>query len=567
VNGQLVIPSLTSTLQEYRAKLVMGYLVVMSLIALLIQGMYRDYFETVVKLVFTEDYSYLLVAFSTVAVSLYLSYRYMGLSYEIQLSRVLSNSLLFIIAVMLYHASKLSLDYSVQLMGLSFAVMLIATIMFVFKPLSPGDTIPLITPLLTVPIPASVLDRVTTSLSRVIGKVAALLTGTKLVEAQAFTMIEVVTANDGVRALSIEAVCSGIAMLSAAIVIFPLLAYYITASREKALRKAVVSAIAFATGLLIGFVGNTLRVISIVLVAKYYGVEAATSIFHYSPSAIYALLSVITAYALISKLARIAYAVPRPLEADTNLSGLRWEYVAGTLILLLFMVSAVQVSTVLSENALAGEAGTVAIKVDSVGDFIENPVKYLVRSDMVSSYVYDAFLTRVTGSLAMYRISVVTGNDTYPGLLELVDTTGRLHTLQLCFSVQGYRVLNAWNEQRGSLMVGYIMSEKDGVLYLLTYMLTPVTVKSTSGDYAFYARVSLVKPYTGAGDLETAANTLLRSLSVSPVPVLRESAVPGLAVACSTSVAVLVIYAFVTYLYNLVLKRRRGVVPINKTEL
>ncbi|MEO3993456.1 MAG: hypothetical protein QN229_04020 [Desulfurococcaceae archaeon TW002] len=53
-------------------------LLVVSIIALLLQNVYREYAEDVVKLMFTEDYSYLLVSFITIIFVLYLSLRYMG---------------------------------------------------------------------------------------------------------------------------------------------------------------------------------------------------------------------------------------------------------------------------------------------------------------------------------------------------------------------------------------------------------------------------------------------------------------------------------------------------------
>ncbi|MEM4032808.1 MAG: hypothetical protein QXV53_05875, partial [Zestosphaera sp.] len=60
-----------SRVREYRGGLIAGYLVVVSLIALLLQSIYREYIESVVKLMFTEDYSYLLVSFITVVFVLY----------------------------------------------------------------------------------------------------------------------------------------------------------------------------------------------------------------------------------------------------------------------------------------------------------------------------------------------------------------------------------------------------------------------------------------------------------------------------------------------------------------
>ncbi|MEM1880017.1 MAG: hypothetical protein QXE28_03660, partial [Desulfurococcaceae archaeon] len=115
-----------SDVQEYRRSLSVGYLIIVLIIALLLQGVYRDYLESILKLMFTEDYSYLLVSLVTVMLTLYLSLRYMGFTYELQLSRLIASLLLVVISMILYHASVTTLENQLQLQGLSFSIAMIA---------------------------------------------------------------------------------------------------------------------------------------------------------------------------------------------------------------------------------------------------------------------------------------------------------------------------------------------------------------------------------------------------------------------------------------------------------
>ncbi len=95
-------------------------------------------------------------------------------------------------------------------------------------------------------------------------------------------------------------------------------------------------------------------------------------------------------------------------------------------------------------SAGATHVNNAVVEVGSLDEAVSNLSRYLFSSDVrVLRVTYDAFLTRVVGSLATYRISIVVSDATYTGLLEVVDIPARLHTLQLCVSLQGYRILNS----------------------------------------------------------------------------------------------------------------------------
>lgn len=505
---------MSQAIGEYKFKLILGYLVVMAMIGVFIQTTYRGYIDSILKLIFTEDYSYLLVTFLTITMVLYLSLRYMGFAYELQISRIVTSALLIVLSMLLYESSYLFPEYQVFLVGTSFSTMIVALLLIVFKPVSLSDVIPILTPLLMIPIPASFLDFLNPILSRLVGRVAAFITGTRFIETSVFAMIEVETTR-GIYSFSVEAACSGILTISSVLVVFPLLAYYASISPDKPARKIKISLLALITGLLVGIIGNLVRVVLIILVAKYYDVELALNVFHYSPSIIYASISVLVSYAMIDRLAKMKHIVPRPLLNKGELPYVRWEYITGVLIFMVLVSMIAQAIGVVVARSGANVDGAegIIVYVDSIESFISNPARYIFSGFVrVVGIAYDPLLTRVIGSIASYRVSFVVNNTYYFGFIELVDIPARLHTLQLCVTIQGYRVINAWGETLGALRIGYIYMEKDGIEYLLAYALVPIILRLSMGDQLIYARISLAKSVTGLGEYARLAGALLSAI-------------------------------------------------------
>ncbi|MEM4471826.1 MAG: archaeosortase/exosortase family protein [Zestosphaera sp.] len=539
-------------MREYRGGLIAGYLVVVSLIALLLQSIYREYVESVVKLMFTEDYSYLLVSFITVVFVLYLSLRYMGFTYEIQPSRLLASAFLVVTSTILYHVSKLVIGYSLSILGLSFAIAMMSILILVFKPVTIGDVVPVLTPLFTVPIPTSVIDVVTTNLSRVVGRVAAALTSTEFIDTGAFAIIKVET-SQGPYLLSVEAACSGILTLSTVIVIFPLLAYYATSSREKALKKLGASLLALLAGLLVGFLGNLVRVVIIVFTAKYHSVDVAVGIFHYSPSVIYASISVVLAYVIIDRVTQVRFIIPEPVAIKAYVPELRWGYVSGILVSAVVIVLLMQSLVAVTADAGTTNASHVVVEVGNLDEAVNNLSTYLFSSEVrVLRATYDDFLTRVSGALATYRVRVIIDDTVYQGYLEVVDIPARFHTLQLCVSLQGFKILNSWSESRNTLQLSHITMEKSNSKYILSYTLIPVIVKTIGSEQILYARVSVFRPYDTASDLEAARGALIKALNISEGQAanLENESLNVLSIVGVVLFVTLVSYILVVYVYR-----------------
>jgi hypothetical protein len=189
-----------------------------------------------------------------------------------------------------------------------------------------------------------------------------------------------------------------------------------------------------------------------------------------------------------------------------------WEYVAGLLALVLIFSTALASAITYATVDLDVAAGGVVVRVraSSVEDFIKNPASAIsTEAFRVSIVSYDAFLTRVLGALAVYRVHTYTKQSSLTGFLEVVDTTARLHTWQLCLAIQGYNVIRSWSENIEATKVTYIVIERDTWRGVLAYTIIPVELEYPGGSRKIYTRLSLMAP----GDHVEASTALRESLT------------------------------------------------------
>lgn len=83
---------------------------------------------------------------------------------------------------------------------------------------------------------------------------------------------------------------------------FPILLYLTVASTGGTRKKVYASVASLLTSLLIGFAGNVLRVILVIIAVKLIDPETGLTLFHYSPSIVYASVSAATAVVIIRKI-------------------------------------------------------------------------------------------------------------------------------------------------------------------------------------------------------------------------------------------------------------------------
>jgi exosortase/archaeosortase family protein len=497
-------------LSEARFKLTLGYTIVVLVIGLLAQGVYRELFESILSLATSEEYSYLLASLFTVFTVNYLSLRYVGLSYGVRFSKILLSITLALLAISLYYTSHIDLEHRVALQGLSFALVYIALLAFIYEPTTLSDIIPVLSIALLTPLPPGIVDSITPTLSRYIGRLVGFLLGVEVVESPGFTQIKVTAPSGEQVLLSIEAACTGVVTLSSILAIVPILAYVVSFSADRPRKKLAVVLTSTSIALVVGIVGNIVRVLLVVYATTTLGPDSAYALFHYSPSLVYSVVSVLIAFTLVNKLCKFPPYHSRSLTK--SLPDVTWEYVAGLLALALIfstaLASAITYATVDLDTATGGVV--VRVRASSVEDFIKNPADAISTEVFrVSIVSYDAFLTRVLGALAVYRVRIYTKQGSFAGFLEVVDTTARLHTWQHCLTVQGYNVLRSWSETIEATKVTYIVIERGAWRGVLAYTIIPVEIEYPGGSHKMYVRLSLIAP----GDHVEASTVLRESLS------------------------------------------------------
>jgi exosortase/archaeosortase family protein len=501
--------------QAYResiVKLAVGFTIISLLLGFTMETAYRDFLQSITKLAGSEEYSYIIVSLFSVLAVLYLSVRYTGFSYGIRPSKMILTTLIALISAAIYITSGIDIEHRVQLMGLSFALFFIALIILIYDLNTPSEIIPLLTPFLLVPIPAGFLDAVTPILSRYIGRFVGYLTGVRVIEMPGFTQLELITPSGEVARLSVEAACTGIVTISSIIAIVPILLYMISFSIDKPLRKLAIAAVSILVAFTIGIVGNILRVLIVVYIASRTSVEQAYTVFHYSPSLLYSTLSVLSAFYIVNKYSHFQAFFSRVLRSSEFITA-SWEYIAGVF-LVAFIFTGI-VNFALLESQAGSIEQYIAIRIDDAQKFIQKPDEYLSNSLIrFSSREYDAFLTRVLGALAVYRVRVDTTSGIYSGYIEVVDTPARLHTWQLCLTLQGYNIISSWSESINGTRVSIIVLEKGGWRGVLLYTIIPVFLSTSGGTTTLYTRISI----QASGDPSQLTRVLARDiLSITSV--------------------------------------------------
>ncbi|MCC6053966.1 MAG: exosortase/archaeosortase family protein [Thermosphaera sp.] len=504
--------TLEQAYKESIVKLAVGFTIISLLLGFTMETAYRDFLQSITKLAGSEEYSYIIVSLFSVLAVLYLSVRYTGFSYGIRPSKMILTTLIALISAAIYITSGIDIEHRVQLMGLSFALFFIALIILIYDLNTPSEIIPLLTPFLLVPIPAGLLDAVTPILSRYIGRFVGYLTGVRVIEMPGFTQLELITPSGEVARLSVEAACTGIVTISSIIAIVPILLYMISFSIDKPLRKLIIAAISILVAFTIGIVGNILRVLIVVYIASRTSVEQAYTVFHYSPSLLYSTLSVLSAFYIVNKYSHFQAFFSRVLRSS-EFTTASWEYIAGVF-LVAFIFTGI-VNFALLESQAGSIEQYIAIRIDDAQKFIQKPDEYLSNSLIrFSSREYDAFLTRVLGALAVYRVRVVTISGIYSGYIEVVDTPARLHTWQLCLTLQGYNIISSWSESINGTRVSIIVLEKGGWRGVLLYTIIPVFLSTSGGTTTLYTRISI----QASGDPSQLTRVLARDiLSITSV--------------------------------------------------
>lgn len=547
--------------RDYMFKLVLGFTLVALLLGFLAETAYREFFEAITRLVSSEEYSYLLVSLFSVFTVIYMSVRYAGFSYGVRLSKILFSTLTALLSLALYTLSSFDLEHRVQLLGLSFALLFITLILLVYEPHSLSEAIPLLTPFLLTPLPAEFLDRLTPVISRYVGRLAGLLTGARVVEAPGFTRLEFVSASGEVAQLSVEAACTGIVTASSIIATLPVLLYMVTFSEDKLLKRVAVALVSMASALAIGLLGNLTRVLIVVYTAMRVGVEQAYALFHYTPSIVYSALSTLVAFSIVKKWCRFKQVFSRiaekPLPPEAT-----WGYVAGVFLIAILFTGVMSLALVsISAEGMGATSGAV-IEVKDVSDYLSNPDKYLSTGSIALTGKHrDPYLTRVLGALAVYRVNIEIDDNIFLGYVEIVDTPARLHTWQLCLTLQGYFIRASWVDIVNNTKLTYILLEKDGWRGVLAYVLIPTTVRTGGSVFNLYTRISILageNPYHQTDYLSATLVSLVKGQKGGKPDASSGLMTNAFALGTTLTIWLFALYTVVVLVWSHRFKARRG---------
>lgn len=528
-------------LRDYRVKVVVGWSYVVALSTVLLETVFRTYASSLLRLVTVEEYSYIVVGLAVSMGVVHLSIRNLGMVYGVRIGKVLTSISLLLLSLLFLVLARIEQERVVQLEGLSFVLLLIALLSLVYDARRLRDALPLLSFFLLIPVPGSLIDSITPVLSRYVGRIAAYLTGARFIEQPGYSAIEVATPS-GIQQFSVETTCTGIVTLGSILSIVPLLLYVISFSVAKTSRKVIAVLVSLTLSLLIGLTGNLLRVVLVIVASRYYGVEIGLGYFHYSPSIVYSLLSIIAAIKVIDRILKL-----RSLLPDIPPRKIYFSF-SSVGALLVIMGLATILYYIFSISIVAPAVGTTEIlrlKASTL-ELLENPGIYILRNTTLLSSVRDPRLTQALGALTVHRISFYFNETFFRGYIEVVDTLARLHTWQLCLTLQGYEVVGAWSELVGNRRIYYILVSRDGSKYLLAYTIAPVSTADTLANTAIYTRVSIFTP-AGEGlgyTAEVSKRVLLNMIAFTESPTVANY-IP-LLTTLSTSILIFTSLSFIT---------------------
>ncbi|MEM4486952.1 MAG: archaeosortase/exosortase family protein [Zestosphaera sp.] len=536
-----------------------GFTILTSFIALLSESAYRGIVESYLKLMFVEEYSYLLVVLASTLTLFYYLFRSVGLSYEVRVSKVIVSVLLADLSLIFYISSFLDLGNAVQYGSLSLVLLVLALIIFIYNPLTLKDLIPLLSLFMLVPLPTSVIDSVTPHLSRFVGRAVAVLTGVTFIENPVYAQIVVVTPS-GPAVFNVEIACTGIVSLSSVFAVIPVVTYLVAFSPSTARRKIVSVATSLMLAVLIGFLGNLVRVLLVIWGSMSYGVEVGMELFHSPLSIVYSTLSVLAAFFVADRYAGLRRLTPRSVG---SWSRIEWGFVAGVLAVTLIFTSvyAVTLHYIASPNindALRRDG--IVLGDNELSDFMNNPPRYVFsgRGDLTLTHQsYSSYLTRVLGAFSVYEVVLVKDGVPHFGYVEVADTPGRFHTWQLCLRLQGYRVVNSWSRIFNGTRLYFIEVERDSIEGLLGYVIMPVFIGDSNAQAIAYVRASLMmfSPNLDVGRVEGNLSKALVLGSPGRTPNLSQSYTAMLYWATLASyilTMILVVYLTVTWSPHLI---------------
>jgi len=445
---------------------------------------YRQVVNDLFLAFFSEEYSYLTVVFLVLVIVASTTLSEAEVLEKPRISRILVALIYFASSGILWSLSTTLVENVFVLRTASLVIFIwgLASLLYSVNGLKTLFHF-LITLLFLIPIPRDFLEQLAVYLSKNVGYVASIITGSEFVAQGSRVYL-----NYGSGKFEIVYGCSGIVGLSSIVALTPLLLYVVRNTRSLK-RKVLAVILGIGTGALVAYIGNVLRVSAIVWIARGMGADIALKFFHSTPSIIYASVATVASFIVASKIAK-----PSPTSANRRCGVYSNKPKLASL--LLFFITAVTASLILlTITAPYAPPSKAELKVYSYDYIVShmNSLAFSNKTKVLFSKPVPA-LTRLLGSSIVNSVRISFEGETYSGYVEFAETPARFHGWWVCLTYQGYKVLSMWrSEYNGTVIVYLNYLDKHGNMYLLAYAVYPVLMYFGGTVGYGYLRISLIK--------------------------------------------------------------------------
>ncbi len=474
---------------------------------------YYDVIESFVRLLFIEEYSYIMVVIFSVVVLYVLGFKDIRGIYRLRLSRLLSFIALVFSSMVTYVLGLISNEYMMELKLLSLVLLSWAFIVMLFESGSLKSLlIPMLATLAIIPVPKRLMDSVAVHLSEATARLIA-LTGFDLIQAGNRLFLRAVDPTGAPILLEIISVCSGIVSLASVVATVPILLYFAGKSGVGWTRKLIALIAAAGLGNLVAFLGNLIRIYLVVKGVELWGAEYSLRLFHSNPSIIYAALAIVVEFYVLTKI--LGKGENGNVVPERSGQLVSRPYAVWVFFTIFVAIIVVAYPLVLGVQASQGVVGGRSI-VYSFEDLVMDTSSIVFNNSQVDVAGESKLpaLVRALGSSIVKSVGLNYNGTAYTGYIEVAETPTRFHDWVVCLTLQGYRIERTWTYYGNKSTVSFILFHGlGGDRMLLAYTVYEVPTYFGGGVETAYVRVSIFKMVSS--DVEADAIAMSRALEAS----------------------------------------------------
>ncbi len=438
--------------------------------------------------------------------------------------------------------------------------------------------IPLLSLFLLIPIPRTIMDSTAIILSKILGRIAAPIVGAKISEsATGLTVLSVIGPNGKPIHFEIAVGCSGIVSLTSIIAVLPIIAD-ILAMAQTTIRRKMYALIVSVTSLaIIMLFGNLLRIIGILLAAKYMGHQAAMEFFHSTPSIIFAIAASIIVVLILNKILsrNRSTRIKRTYSSRREISRQSYKIMAISLVLTILVITSLYNINVIGLTT-PGEQHMQQSNAVNVNVLFRNASFYIARNTSINfkGFVERKDWERLLGIPLILVMQVQLHGKNMLMYIEASGSPHLFHSWPVCLAYQGYTIDKSWIDtikvdnktieiifvtyRRGNALyvMGYtkiaVMADYGGILSPVYYkitLLSPALIRNYNAVYDYYKMIlDTFKTYIGFLDEK------IGIITVEPEKEYHILEINPLIIALLSSIAVNMVL-LVMILYNVIKDR------------